>query len=55
MCAYPVLLEDLVHLLHVQALALGQEEEDEEGGHDAAGGKEQEHPAGRSEEVRGLG
>ena len=40
-----MLLEDLVHLLHVQALALGQQEVDEQGANSAAASEEEEHPA----------
>lgn len=41
----PVILEDLVHLLDVQPLALRQQEIDEQGAHSAAASKEQEDSA----------
>ena len=47
-----MLLEDLVDLLHVQALALGQQEVDEEGADGAAASEEEEHSAGRDRGVR---
>ena len=40
-----MLLEDLIHLLDMQPLALWQQEIDEKGANGAASSKEEEHPA----------